>query len=86
MLYSRIHYWNIIEYKGGECSQDDLSCAKNLENYIRLMGGEVAREIYRVLKPGGYAAVLIGDTRMHRHYVHIAQGPRGGIPKRGLHT
>lgn len=77
MLYSRIHYWNIIEYKGGECSQDDLSCAKNLENYIRLMGGEVAREIYRVLKPGGYAAVLIGDTRMHRHYVPISHRSSG---------
>ena len=33
---------------------------------------KVAEEFYRVLKPGKYAAILMGDTRRHRHYVPIA--------------
>ncbi len=34
---------------------------------------KAAEEFYRVLKPGKYAAILMGgDTRRHRHYVPIA--------------
>ena len=33
---------------------------------------QVAKESYRVLKPGKYCAILIGDTRKCRHYVPIA--------------
>ena len=33
---------------------------------------EVARESYRVLKPGKVCAILIGDTRKHKNYVPIA--------------
>ena len=32
----------------------------------------IAAESLRVLKPGGHAAVLIGDTHKHAHYVPIA--------------
>lgn len=31
-----------------------------------------AREFYRVLKPGRYCAILISDTRIHKHYVPIS--------------
>ena len=34
--------------------------------------GKVAEESFRVLKPGKVCAILIGDTRKHRHYVPIA--------------
>jgi len=64
-------YFNIIEYgdRGGVAG--DLSRAGSLEEYLAWMG-EVARECYRVLKPGKHCAVLIGDTRIHKHYVPIS--------------
>jgi hypothetical protein len=31
----------------------------------------VAKEFYRVLKPGKYCAVLMGDTRRRAHYVPV---------------
>lgn len=61
-------YWNTIDYSGSECREGDLSCATSLEEYLKLMG-DVARELYRVLKPNRYLGVLIGDTRVHKHYV-----------------
>ena len=33
---------------------------------------KVAEESIRVLKPGRYCAILIGDTRRNKHYVPIA--------------
>ena len=32
----------------------------------------VAEEAFRVLKPGKICAILIGDTRKHKHYVPLA--------------
>jgi len=32
---------------------------------------KVAEESYRVLKPGKHCAILIGDTRRHKHFVPI---------------
>jgi len=62
-------YFNIIEY--GEGGVDgDLSRARSLEEYLTMLR-QVAREVYRVLKPGGVLGVLLGDTRIRRHYVPI---------------
>ena len=33
---------------------------------------KVAQEFYRVLKPGKYCAILMGDTRRHKHEVPIS--------------
>ena len=62
-------YFNIIEY-GKEKVEGDLSKTKSLEEYLILFK-QVAREIYRVLKPGGVLGVLVGDTRIKKHYVPI---------------
>lgn len=62
-------YYNIIEYGGGP--EGDLSKARSLEEYLRLLR-EAALEAYRVLKPGRHFAVLVGDTRVRRHYVPIS--------------
>ena len=62
-------YFNIIEY-GEQGTEGDLSRTTSLEEYLTLFR-QVAREIYRVLKPGGVLGVLIGDTRVKRHYVPI---------------
>jgi DNA modification methylase len=62
-------YFNIIEY-GERGTEGDLSRTTSLEEYLTLFR-QVAREIYRVLKPGGVLGILIGDTRVKRHYVPI---------------
>lgn len=62
-------YAHIISYSKSRV-KGDLS-ALPFEEYLREMG-VVAREAYRVLKPGKYCAILIGDTRKHKHYVPIS--------------
>ncbi len=64
-------YLNIIPYSKNRKSEGDLSQVYSLEGYLEGIG-EVARESFRVLKPGRYAAILIGDIRKNRHYVPIA--------------
>ena len=44
---------------------------RKLEDYISTIE-KIAREFYRVLKPGKICAILIGDTRIHKHYVPIS--------------
>lgn len=63
-------YWTIIPYSE-EKQENDLSAAKDLSTYLTKMA-EIANECYRVLKPGRYCAILIGDTRKHKHYVPIS--------------
>ena len=63
-------YWNIIPYSQKR-PEGDLSAYRKIEDYLAKIL-EIARESYRVLKPGRYCAILIGDTRKHRHYVPIS--------------
>ena len=62
-------YAGIIRYTGNRV-EGDLS-ALNLTDFVSSMT-TVAGEAHRVLKPGRHCAVLIGDTRQHRHYVPIS--------------
>ncbi len=62
-------YFNIIEYSEGG-TEGDLSRARSLEEYLAMLR-QVAREVYRVLKPGGVLGILLGDTRIRKHYVPI---------------
>lgn len=62
-------YFNIIRYSKNR-TQGDLSTARNLEEYLKMLKG-VANECFRVLKPGKYMGILVGDTRIHKHYVPI---------------
>jgi len=63
-------YLNIIKY-GAEDVNGDLSAINSLSKFCDEIE-KVARECYRVLKPGKYCAILIGDTRRRRHYVPLA--------------
>jgi DNA modification methylase len=63
-------YLNIIKY-GAKDVDDDLSAINSLSKFCDGIE-KVARECYRVLKPGKYCAILIGDTRRRRHYVPLA--------------
>ncbi len=68
-------YFNIIKYSRGTKSEvydgEDLSRARDLMEYL-VMLGRVIKECYRVLKPGSYIGILIGDTRVHKHFVPIS--------------
>jgi len=60
-------YANIIQYTEEE--RDDLSYF-DIEDFLREMK-KVAKESYRVLKPGRQCAILIGDMRKHKHVVPL---------------
>lgn len=63
-------YASIITYTKNKKVSDDLSQLP-FEEYLKEMR-KVAEESFRVLKPGKICAILIGDTRKHKHYVPIA--------------
>lgn len=60
-------YANIIHYT--EHKEGDLSYF-DTEHFLKEMEN-VARESYRVLKPGKQCAILIGDMRRHKHVVPL---------------
>jgi len=63
-------YLNIIKYSEIPI-QGDLSNIGNLSKFIAEFELAV-KDFYRVLKPDHYCAILIGDTRRHRHYIPLA--------------
>ncbi len=63
-------YASIISYTKNKKISDDLSQLP-FEEYVKEMK-KVAEESFRVLKPGKVCAILIGDTRKHKHYVPIS--------------
>ena len=63
-------YYNIIQYGEKQRIPGDLSTARSLEGYLDMMN-RIGREAYRVLKPGHYMGILVGDTRTRKHYVPI---------------
>lgn len=63
-------YLNIIKYSEVPI-QGDLSNIGNLSKFIAEFEPAV-KEFYRVLRPDHYCAILIGDTRRHRHYIPLA--------------
>lgn len=63
-------YASIIPYSK-ERLPGDLSYVHSVDGYVLEMK-RVAEESLRVLKPGRYCAILVGDTRRNKHYVPIA--------------
>ena len=65
-------YANIISYSNKKNRVlGDLSFAHSLLGYLDGIE-EIAKESYRVLKPGRFCAILIGDIRKHRHHVPVS--------------
>ncbi|MCD6092478.1 MAG: methyltransferase domain-containing protein [Candidatus Aenigmarchaeota archaeon] len=65
-------YASIITYSKNSKKhvEGDLSYVQNIDEFAEEMK-KVAKESFRVLKPGKYCAILIGDTRRNKHYVPI---------------
>lgn len=63
-------YLNIIRY-GEKDKEGDISRISGLRKFCDEIE-KVASECYRVLKSGKYCAILIGDTRRHRHFVPLS--------------
>ncbi|MFO8132425.1 MAG: DNA methyltransferase [Thermoplasmatota archaeon] len=63
-------YANIISYSNDRV-EGDLSAVHSIDEFMDELR-QVASEAYRVLKPGCYCAVLMGDTRRNKHHVPIA--------------
>lgn len=63
-------YSDIIRYSEGRII-GDLSNIHSIEMFCDEVE-KIARECFRVLKPGKYCAILIGDTRRRKFYVPIA--------------
>jgi len=60
---------NIIKYSNGKIPED-LSNIGSLPKFCDEIE-VIAKELFRVLKPDKYCAILIGDTRKGRHYVPL---------------
>ena len=63
-------YADIIKYSDGGI-QEDISRIHNIDAFAEEMK-KVAQELYRVLKPGKFCAILIGDTRRKKMYQPLA--------------
>lgn len=63
-------YADIIKYSEGKI-KGDLSNIHDIDEFVKEMS-VVAKELYRVLRPGKFCAILIGDTRRNKMYQPIA--------------
>ena len=63
-------YMNIIKYSDKQID-GDLSNIGSMPIFCDEIE-KVAKELYRVLKPDKFCAILIGDTRKSRHFVPLA--------------
>jgi len=62
-------YANMIKYAASV--DGDLSQIEDYDVFFREFGRGIA-ELYRVVKPCGYCAILIGNTHKRTHYVPIS--------------
>lgn len=62
-------YANIISYSKDQID-GDLSQVGSISQFDWEIK-KIAKESFRVLRPGKYCAILIGDTRKNKHYVPI---------------
>lgn len=63
-------YVDIIKYSNGSVPED-ISNIHDIEEFCDETE-KVAKEIFRVLRPGKYCAILMGDTRRNKMYQPLA--------------
>jgi DNA modification methylase len=70
MIITHPPYMNIIKYSDGKIL-GDLSNISSLPKFCDEIE-TITKELFRVLKPDKYCAILIGDTRKGKHFVPLA--------------
>jgi DNA modification methylase len=70
LLITHLPYFNLVTYSNGQ-NPNDLSSISTIPEFIRELEKGI-RELFRVLKPGKYCAILIGDTRKGQHYIPLS--------------
>ena len=63
-------YLNLVKYSNGE-NLDDFSSISSIPKFLDALQPAL-HEMYRVLRPGRYCAILIGNTRKGQHYVPLS--------------
>ncbi len=63
-------YADIIKYSDGKI-EEDISGIHDIDKFVDEVE-KVAKELHRVLKPGKYCAILMGDTRRNKMYQPLA--------------
>ena len=63
-------YLNIIKYSNGKI-KGDLSNISGIKKFLNEME-TIIKEFFRIIKPGKFVAILVGDTRKSRHYVPLS--------------
>ena len=63
-------YLNLVTYSKGRI-KEDLSNITSPQKFCNELEPAI-KEMYRVLKPNHYCAILIGDTRRAQHYVPLS--------------
>jgi len=63
-------YLDLVSYSDGKIPED-LSNISNIPKFLDEFDF-VITEMFRVLKPGRYCAVLIGDTRKGQHFIPLS--------------
>ncbi len=76
-------YADIIKYSDGTLP-DDLSNIHDINKFCDEME-KVAKELYRVLKPNKFCAILMGDTRRNKMYQPLAFKVMERFLKAGFH-
>ncbi|MCK4358949.1 MAG: methyltransferase domain-containing protein [Candidatus Cloacimonetes bacterium] len=75
-------YLNIVKYSKGEIKEDLSNIGSVTKFMIEIE--KVANELFRVLKPNHFCAILIGDTRKGQHYVPLSHYVLGRFLKVGF--
>ncbi len=63
-------YFDLITYSDRK-NPNDLSSIANIPDFLNELELGI-QELFRVLKPNRYCAILIGDTRKSQHYVPLS--------------
>ncbi|HRH30854.1 MAG TPA: DNA methyltransferase [Candidatus Paceibacterota bacterium] len=63
-------YADIIKYSDGKI-KEDISGIHDIDTFVDEIE-KVSKELYRVLKPGKFCAILMGDTRRNKMYQPLA--------------
>lgn len=72
MVFIHPPYWNLVHFAKAEEKLPDLSRATTATQFLEMLK-EVFRECYRVLKPGKFMCVLLGDLIRDGSFVPLCR-------------